>query len=159
MTHRVGPRAIALMHAFEGCRLKAYRCPAGIWTIGWGDTGPHVHAGLAWTQEQADAAFAARLEREFVPGVAKAIGDAPTTPAQFGAMVALAYNVGVKAFTGSSAAREHRAGNHAAAEAAFHRWNKAGGRVLTGLVRRRAAEAALYRGDFAAVTKLTGGKA
>jgi GH24 family phage-related lysozyme (muramidase) len=152
---KVDPHAIALMHAFEGCRLWAYRCPAGIWTIGWGDTGPHVRAGLVWTQEQADAAFTARIEREFAPGVAKAIGDAPTTPAQFGAMVALAYNIGVKAFIRSSVARRHKAGNHVGAAAAFALWNKANGKVLAGLVRRRTAEAALYRGDFDAVSKLT----
>lgn len=157
MTLKIGPRATALMHHFEACKLKAYRCPAGVWTIGWGDTGPHVRAGLVWTQEEADAAFARRIEREFAPAVAKAIGDAPTTPAQFGAMVALAYNIGTRAFAGSSVARLHRSGDHASAARAFALWNKAGGRVLAGLVRRRAAEAALYRSDFAALAEHTRG--
>lgn len=157
--HKVGPRALALIQAFEGCKLTAYRCPAGIWTIGWGDTGQHVKAGLAWSQAQADEALTARIEREFAPGVARAIGDAPTTPAQFGAMVALAYNIGVGAFAKSTVAREHVARRHQLAAVAFERWNKAGGKVLAGLTRRRAAEAALYRDDLAAVTQLTGGKA
>lgn len=152
---KLDPRAIALMHHFEACKLTAYKCPADVWTIGWGDTGPHVKPGLVWTQAQADAAFAARLEREFIPGVTKAIGDAATTSEQLGAMVSLAYNIGVNAFAGSTVAREHKAGNHSAAAAAFARWNKGGGKVLAGLVRRRAAEAALYRGDFAEVERLT----
>lgn len=156
---RIGPRAIKLMHHFEGCKLTAYRCPAGVWTIGWGDTGPHVKAGLVWTQEQADAAFKARIEREFAPGVAKATREA--TAARFGAMVALAYNIGVQAFSGSSVARLHKAGSFDGAAASFGAWNKArvNGvlRPVAGLTRRRAAEAALYRSDFAELSRLTGG--
>lgn len=152
----VGPRALALIKHFEGCKLNAYKCPAGIWTIGYGDTGAHVHNGLCWTQSEADAALKARLESEFCPAVAK-LGDA--NPAQFGAMTALAYNIGVGAFGRSSVARLHKAGNHDGAAGAFAAWNKAGGKVLPGLVRRRAAEAALYRSDFAELTRLTGGDA
>lgn len=70
---KVGPRGIALMHHFESCQLNAYQCPAGIWTIGWGDTGPHVTRGLVWTQKQADDAFAKRLSNEFIPGVQQAV--------------------------------------------------------------------------------------
>ena len=154
---KVGPKALALLHHFESCRLKAYRCPAGVWTIGYGDTGPHVTPGLTWTQKQADEAFATRIAREFAPAVARAIGDAPTTPAQFGAMVALAYNIGAAAFTKSSVARLHKAGDHGGAARAFNMWTKADGRVLAGLVRRRGAEAALYRSDFAELSRLTQG--
>jgi GH24 family phage-related lysozyme (muramidase) len=154
-TSRVGPLAIELMHHFEACKLKAYRCPAGVWTIGWGDTGPHVEPGLVWTQAQADAAFERRLNNEFAPAVREAAGDA--TPAQFGAMVALAYNIGVGAFRRSSVARFHKAGNHEAAADAFLMWNKALGRVLPGLNRRRKAERALYRRDFAELARLTDG--
>ncbi len=156
MTLRVGPRAIALLHHFEGCKLEAYRCPAGVWTIGWGDTGPHVKPGLVWTQEQADAAFRARIEREFAPGVARAIGDNATTPAQFGAMVALAYNIGVGAFARSTVLRMHNAGEYATAAAAFGMWNKAGGKVSRGLVRRRAAERLLYEGKLDALDAAIG---
>ncbi len=155
---KTGPRAIALMHHFEGCKLTAYRCPAGIWTIGWGDTGPHVKPGMVWTQAQADAAFVDRLAREFEPGVMRAIGDAETSAGQFGAMVALAYNIGVGAFSRSSVARHHKAGDHAKAGAAFLMWNKAGGRVLAGLTRRRTAERLLYDGRFAEFDKAIGYK-
>ena len=159
MTDRkVGPLVLALMHHFEACKLAAYRCPAGVWTIGWGDTGPHVVAGLRWTQVQADDAFQRRIEYEFAPAVARAIGDAPTTPAQFGAMVALAYNIGVRGFAGSSIARKHKAGDQAGAAASFALWNKSKGKVLAGLTRRRGAEAALYRGDLAELKRLTNGE-
>lgn len=154
---RTGPMAIKLLHHFEGCKLTAYKCPAGVWTIGYGDTGPHVTAGLRWTQEQAEAAFRVRLAREFEPAVRK-VCDERTTPAQFGAMVALAYNIGVGAFARSSVARCHRDGNHAGAALAFLSWNRAGGKVMPGLTRRRSAEAALYRSDFAELFRLTGGE-
>jgi len=154
MVLRTGPLATDIMHTFEGCRLRAYRCPAGIWTIGWGDTGPHVYEGLVWTQSQADKAFKARLAREFEPGVIRAIGDAPTTPAQFGAMVSLAYNIGVAAFARSAVCRYHRAGQRDKAGAAFMRWVRGGGRVLPGLVARRKAERALYEGRFTEVLEI-----
>jgi GH24 family phage-related lysozyme (muramidase) len=155
---RTGPRAQALMHHFEACKLTAYRCPAGVWTIGWGDTGPHVKPGLTWTRAQADAAFAERLAREFEPGVRAVIGDNPTTSAQFGAMVALAYNIGVGAFRTSTVARKHNAGDYEGAGEAFLLWNKSNGKVLKGLVRRRQAEKLLYDGDFAAFDKAVGYK-
>lgn len=163
-----GPKARALMHHFEKCRLSTYRCPAGKWTIGWGDTGRHVKPGLVWTQAQADEAFAKRLATEFEPAVREAIGDAPTTPAQFGAMVALAYNIGVgpkdwkpgmkQGFRQSSVARLHAAGKTTAAADAFLAWNKIGGAPSSGLTRRRSAERALYAGDFNEVERLTFGE-
>ena len=148
----VGPVAIGLLHHFERCRLVAYRCPAGVWTIGWGMTyypnGKRVRAGDRITQVQADDMFEQLLARDFAPAVTKAIGAAATSPAQFGAMVALAYNIGAKAFAGSSVTRFHKAGDAAAAEDAFALFNKADGKVSSGLVRRRRAEAALYASNF-----------
>lgn len=164
---RVGPKAIALMHHFESCKLKAYRDMVGVWTIGWGDTGPHVRSGLVWTQAQADAAFENRLANEFAAGVDAALGSSPTTPAEFGAMVALAYNIGLgpriwlpgrkRGFRQSSVLKFHKAGDHASAAAAFLAWNRAGGQVVAGLTRRRSAEAALYRSDFAGLSRFTQG--
>lgn len=158
----VGPLAIALMHHFERCELVAYRCPAGKWTIGWGMTyypaGGRVKQGDRITQDQADAMFAQLLERDFAPAVRAAIGAAETTPAQFGAMVALAYNIGAVKFTFSTVARRHRAGDIAGASAAFLLWNKVKGAVSDGLVRRRRAEAALYLSRFAELKALTFGE-
>jgi GH24 family phage-related lysozyme (muramidase) len=148
MKPRVGPRATALMHHFEGCRLKAYLCPAKVWTIGWGNTryedGRPVRQGDQITQSRANELFQHKLRTEFEPGVIRAIGDVPTTPAQFGAMVALAYNIGVGAFSRSRVASNHRAGRYEAASVSFMSWVRGGGKVLPGLVRRRQAERALY---------------
>ncbi len=158
----IGPLAIALMHHFERCELVAYRCPAGKWTIGWGMTyypaGGRVKKGDRISQEQADAMFVQLVERDFAPAVRAAIGAAETTPAQFGAMVALAYNIGAVRFTLSTVARRHRAGDSAGASAAFLLWNKVKGAVSNGLVRRRRAEAALYFGRFVELKALTNGE-
>ncbi len=172
MTDRkVGPKALALMHHFEECRLVAYRCPADRPTIGWGMTyypdGRPVRMGDRITQVQADAMFAQLLARDFAAVVDAAIGSAATTPAQFGAMVALAYNIGTgpriwlpgmkQGFRQSQVYKHHIAGKYDAAALAFGSWTKSGGKVLAGLVRRRAAEAALYRGDMADVARFTNG--
>jgi lysozyme len=166
---RVGPVALALIHHFEQCRLTAYRDSAGVPTIGWGSTyyadGSRVKMGDRITQDQADDLFALILERDFAGPVRKAIGDATTTPAQFGAMCALAYNIGMgpllylpgrkKGFRQSEVLRQHRGGKYAEASAAFQGWIRASGSVSNGLIRRRKAEAALYRSDFDALADLT----
>ena len=112
------------------------------WTIGWGATGPGIGPGTVWAQAQCDARFAADLER-YAAEVAEAVGDAPTSQAQFDALVSFHYNTG--AIGRATLMRRHKAGDHAGAAREFARWNRAGGRVLSGLTRRRAAEAALYR--------------
>jgi GH24 family phage-related lysozyme (muramidase) len=76
--------------------------------------------------------------------VAGAIGAAPTSQHQFDAMVSFAYNIGVANLAGSTLLKLHKAGDFAGAQQQFGRWNKAAGKVLPGLTRRRAAEAALY---------------
>jgi lysozyme len=155
-TARVGPLSQELVRHFEGCELRAYKCPAGVWTVGYGSTGPNIGPGTVWTLEQAEAELERRLNVEFAPAVRDAAGDA--TPSQFGAMVALAYNIGCAAFRKSSVARFHKAGNYAGAADAFLMWNKARGTVLAGLTRRRKAERALYRADFDELAALTDGK-
>lgn len=149
---KVGPRARALLHEFEQCRLQAYMpTPKDRPTIGWGNTfypdGRPVQMGDVITQAQADEIFAIWLQR-FSEKVDRLLGAAPTTPAQFGAMVCLAYNIGIEGFARSSVLRFHLAGDYENAALAFRRWNKQKGRVLRGLVRRRAAEEALYRGQL-----------
>ncbi len=146
MPRTIVPAALAILRGAEGCRLAAYPDPGSggdPWTIGWGATGPDVHAGLVWTQAQADARLAQTLAL-LAGQVTQGCGSAPTTDNQFGAMCSLAYNIGVGNFLGSSVLRFHHGGDHQAAGTAFGAWNKGGGRVLPGLVRRRAAEAALY---------------
>ena len=142
-----GPDAIKLMHEFEGCRLEAYADPGSRdghpWTIGWGSTGPCISKGVVWTQKQADDRFAADLAK-FAAKVRASLGGAKTTQHQLDAMVSLAYNIGIGGFTGSTVLRKHKAGDYAGARAAFAMWNKNDGKVMAGLTRRRAAEAALY---------------
>lgn len=145
---RTSSDGIEILHFFEGLKLKAYPDPAtggAPWTIGRGETGPHVRPGLVWTQEQADAAFAERLAREFEPAVSLAAGD-QTTQSQFDAMVCLAYNIGVTAFSKSTLVKLHRKGEWDQAADQFLVWRKAAGKVMLGLERRRAAERARYLG-------------
>jgi len=140
---KTGPAGLDLIKRNEGCRLTAYQDVVGVLTIGYGDT-QNVQPGLRITQQEAEGRLADRLEREFEPGVLAAIAGAPTTQNQFDAMVSLAYNIGVGAFKRSTVARMHKAGDHSAAAGAFGLWNKAGGRILAGLTRRRKEEAELY---------------
>lgn len=145
--------AIDFIKRFEGYhkdlgdgRVQAYPDPGSggdPWTIGYGSTGPDIRRGTIWTKEQADKRFAEHVA-EFAAGVRKMIGNAPTTDNQFSAMTSLAYNIGLGAFQKSSVLRKHRAGDYEGAARSFLLWNKAGGRVMRGLTRRRLAEADLY---------------
>jgi len=136
---------LLVLRHFEGLRLKAYRDPVGIWTIGYGHTGPDVYEGLVWSQAQADKALRDRLAREFVPGVLAVITRS-MTQGQLDAMVDLAYNVGVAAFQGSTLVKRFNEGDIEGAAEEFLRWNRAGGQVMLGLRRRRAADRALFLG-------------
>ena len=146
MNRTINPAALAILRGAEHCRLAAYPDPGSgdaPWTIGWGSTGQDIRAGLVWTQAQADARLAQDLRR-LATQMIQACGAAPTSDNQFGALCSLAYNIGIGNFLGSSVLRFHHLGEHHEAAAAFGAWNKGAGRVLPGLVRRRAAEAALY---------------
>lgn len=139
---QIGPRGLALVKEFEGLRLKAYLCPARVWTIGYGSTGPHVKPGMVITEAEADALLQRDLDR-FEAAVAE---EAPgATQNQFDAMVCLAFNIGIGAFEKSSVLRLHKAGQHWPAAEAFGKWIFAKGKELPGLKRRRAREADLYR--------------
>lgn len=133
---------LELVKQFEGCKLTAYKCPAGVWTIGYGSTGDHVRPGMTITKDQAEELLRSDLRR-FEAAVQTEAGDA--TDNQFSAMVCLAFNIGIAAFARSSVLRWHQAKNTGEAANAFRLWNKAGGKILPGLVKRREAEAALYR--------------
>lgn len=134
-----------LIKHFEGCELTAYQDAVGVWTIGWGHTGPEVRAGLTITQSEADQLLDRDLDR-FEEAVDR-LTRGRATPDQFAAMVSLAFNVGAGdgGLKTSTLLRMHNDGDYEGAAAQFARWNKAGGRVLNGLTRRRAAEAELYR--------------
>lgn len=155
---KVSAAGLALIHEFEGChkpigggQFQAYPDPGTggkPWTIGWGSTrdfdGKPIVPGTVWTKEQCDRKSAEDME-EFERRVVKALGSslAATSQQQFDAMVSFDYNTG--AIHRATLTKKHRAGDHAGAAREFGRWNKAGGRVMRGLTRRRAAEAKLYR--------------
>jgi GH24 family phage-related lysozyme (muramidase) len=149
--HAIGHAGIALIKQFEGCArlrtdglVEAYPDPgtgSDPWTIGWGATGAGIGPGILWTRKQCDA----RLERDLVryaADVARALGDTATTQSQFDALVSFHYNTG--AIGRATLTQRHKDGDQSGALYEFSRWNRAGGRVMKGLTRRRNAEAALY---------------
>lgn len=138
---RINEAGLALIKEFEGCRLTAYRDPVNVLTIGYGSTGPHVVPGMKITQEQAEELLKSDLAR-FEKAVNQMAPNA--TGNQFSAMVSLCFNIGEDAFRKSTLLKKHLAGDREGAKAEFARWKFAGGKVLNGLVRRRAAEAELY---------------
>lgn len=145
MFRNINQSGLDMIKSFEGLRLRAYPDPGTggkPWTVGYGHTGPDVHPNTHITVQEAEALLKGDLDK-FEAGVEKAVG-ANTTDNQFAAMVSLAYNIGLGAFLRSTVLRQHRAGNHKLAAAAFLMWVKGGGRTLPGLVRRRATERALY---------------
>lgn len=150
---RIGPQGIALIQQFEGLAklrqdgmVEAYPDPGtggAPWTIGWGATGVGIAKGTVWSRKQCDDRLAADLVR-YADDVKAALGSAlpRTSQAQFDALVSFHYNTG--AIGRATLTAKHKAGDHAGAAAEFARWNRAGGRILAGLTRRRAAEAKLY---------------
>ena len=141
MRRQINRAGLDIVKQFEGCKLKAYICPAGILTIGFGSTGPHVKPGMVITQDQAEELLRSDLRR-FEDYVADHCGK--TTDNQFAALTSLAFNIGEGALAKSTLRKLHMAGDYAGAQAQFARWNRGGGKVLPGLVKRRAAEAKLY---------------
>lgn len=135
-----------LIKSFEGKRLDAYECSAGIWTIGYGHTSaagaPEVKAGLKITDAEADAILARDLTK-YEAAVDKAVA-APLSSNQFAALVSLCYNIGPGNFAGSTVVRRLNASDVKGAADAFLMWNKAGGREMAGLTRRRQAERKLF---------------
>jgi GH24 family phage-related lysozyme (muramidase) len=147
----IGPDGISLIKSFESCaklrtdgKFDAYPDAGRGWdlpTIGWGHTGPEVRKGIIWTQAECDTAFARDMGR-YAAEVTAALRGAETTQHQFDALVSFHYNTGA-IFTAHLTAL-HRAGAYTLAAEEFGKWVHAGHNVLPGLVKRRAAEAALY---------------
>lgn len=138
---QISKAGLDLIKQFEGLYLKAYRCPAGVPTIGYGHTAG-VAMGQTITQQQADD-YLRRDVRQFERAVSRLV-TVPLAQGQFDALVSFSFNLGEGALAQSTLLRLLNAGDYAGAAAQFDRWNKAGGRVLPGLVRRRAAERALF---------------
>jgi lysozyme len=148
MEKKILESALPLIKAYEGCELKAYKCPAGIWTIGWGQTGKDIKEGLVWTQAKADAALEESVGK-FVEGVLKLV-KVRLRPEQIGALVSFAYNVGLGNLEKSTLLRLINEGKSVdVVVPQFLVWNKAGGKSLAGLLYRRASEALMFQtGNF-----------
>ena len=142
-TNRAG---IELIKSFEGLRLNAYLCPAGVWTIGYGHTSaagePAVKPSMKISAQDAADILVQDLVK-YEAAVSKALTRNPNDN-QFSAMVSLCYNIGPGAFASSTVVRRFNAGLLQEAADAFRMWNKGGGKVLPGLVRRRDEERALF---------------
>lgn len=145
-----GARLIKKWEGFKkdlgGGKVQSYPDPAtggAPWTIGWGSTGPDIKKGTIWTHTQAQKRFDDHVA-QFSAEVAAILGKAPTTQGQFDALVSFAYNIGSDDLRTSTLMRMHKAGDYAGAAKQFARWNKAAGKVMNGLTKRRAEEAALY---------------
>jgi lysozyme len=153
MAKKLSPTGAALIKTFEGChkrdgdRFKPYVCPGGVLTIGWGHTNHHgrqFDRSARWTQQDCDGAFDEDMV-DFGRQVA-AVVTVPLKQHQFDALVSFAYNVGIGNLRASTLLRKLNAGDSDGAALEFHRWNRSNGKVLPGLVRRRAAEALLFQG-------------
>ena len=141
--------AVNLIKEFESCRLVGYLpTKDDVPTIGWGATGRGIHVGDRWTQMMADARLVSDVHA-FAAAVRRLLGTALTTQSQFDALVSFAYNVGIAALAGSTLLRKHKAGDYAGAAAEFPKWDHQNHKEIPGLLRRREAEAALYKRSLA----------
>lgn len=139
-------KGIALIKEFEGCKLTAYRDSVGVWTIGYGWTQPvdgkPIRSGMTIKQETAERLLKTGLV-SYESDVSRLV-KVGLTQGQFDALVSFTYNLGARSLSTSTLLRKLNAGDYAGAADEFLRWNKAGGKVLNGLTRRREAERALF---------------
>ena len=137
---------IALIKQFEGCKLTAYQDSVGVWTIGYGWTQPvdgkPIRAGMTIKQETAERLLKTGLV-SYESDVSRLV-KVGLTQGQFDALVSFTYNLGARSLSISTLLRKLNVGDYAGAADEFLRWNKAGGKVLNGLTRRREAERALF---------------
>ena len=146
---KTSDKGLSLIQQFEGFRAKPYKCPAGVPTIGYGATyypdGRRVTMQDRPVSESDASAMLRAMLASYEAGIARYV-LVPVTQGQFDALVSFAYNLGLSALKGSTLLRLVNARDYAGAAAQFLRWNRAGGKVLPGLTRRREAERKLFVG-------------
>lgn len=139
-------KGIALIKQFEGCKLTAYQDSVGVWTIGYGWTQPvdgkPIRAEMTIKQQTAERLLKTGLV-SYESDVSRLV-KVGLTQGQFDALVSFTYNLGARSLSTSTLLRKLNAGDYAGAADEYLRWNKAGGKVLNGLTRRREAERALF---------------
>lgn len=142
---------LAIIKKYEGChkrmadgRLVAYKCPAGVWTVGWGSTGRYIREGTIWTQEKADE----RLEKDAQAVIDLALKASPILQGKEAKLAAIAdfiYNCGIGNYQSSTLKKRVDVGDWISAVDEIKKWNKGNGKVLPGLVSRREDEARLLQ--------------
>lgn len=143
----INKESLDLIKSFEGLELKAYKDSVGVWTIGYGHTSmagpPTVKPGMTLTKREAEDLLLSDLKK-----YEKAVNDYVTVDLndnQYGALTSFTYNLGSGNLKSSTLLKKVNAKDFSGAAKEFSKWNKAGGKVLNGLIRRRAAEAALFQ--------------
>jgi len=139
----ISQEGISLIKKFEGCELEAYKCAAGVWTIGYGHT-KNVKENDVITKEEAESMLVHELQ-EYCNDVDIAV-KVDLKQNEFDALVSWTYNLGPTNLNSSTMLRVLNEGKHDDVPTQIKRWNKAGGEVLKGLIRRRNAEALMFKG-------------
>lgn len=137
--------AIVLIKKFEGCRLEAYQDIGGVWTIGWGTTGPGIQEGLHITQPTADSMLIGHVREvglDLTPLVYNLLNQN-----QFDACISLIYNIGLTAFKSSTLLKLIKSRDMVSASLEFPKWDKVHGIISQGLLSRRLSEKALFERD------------
>ena len=127
-----------LTKGFERCRLTAYQDVKGVWTIGWGHTGPEVCAGLTWTQVKADTQLL--IDEQSAVNNVNNLVQVSLNQQEFDALVDFVFNCGGGNFKSSTLLKKLNAGDFAGAALEFAKWDHAGAEVVSGLLRRRQEE-------------------
>lgn len=140
----IGTKGLDLIKFFEGLELNAYKCAAGVWTIGYGHT-KGVQEGDSISEEQANEMLAEELKE--YENYINTLVTVELNQDQFDAMVSWVYNLGGGNLKASTLLKVLNAGDYDGVPAQMMRWNKAGGKVLEGLTKRRQAEADLFSGN------------
>jgi len=140
---QISQEGLALIKKFEGCELEAYKCPAGVWTIGYGHT-KDVKEGDKINKDEANYLLQEEMI-EFESYIDDMV-EVELNQSQYDALCAWVYNLGPSNLGSSELLKVLNEGKYEEVPQQIKRWNKANGEVLTGLIRRREAEALLFQG-------------
>lgn len=134
---------LPIIRKFEGCKLTAYQCPAGVWTVGWGATGADITSCTVWTKEVADSV----LRNTALEVINQVTSASPilsnANPARVAALADFVYNLGIGNYNSSTLKDRVDDEDWVRAAEEIVRWDKCNGTPLVGLTRRRAVEAAM----------------
>lgn len=133
---------LKLIESFEGCRLESYQDSVGIWTIGYGHI-KGIQQGMTCTQEQAEEWLSQDVQT--ASAAVNRLVTEPISQNEFDALVSFVFNLGVRSLENSTLLKLLNSGDHTGAADQFKRWDRAGGNEIDGLLRRRNAEADLFR--------------